>query len=108
MLAQGGKDGIGVLQEEGSAISGAGSDWQMAYRPFVATATGGSFGPGVELADVTTKFWMVLTRSTYPMTPAPVFTRFWEDGNTVLDYSANGGATWGGPSSLPSHTQPTA
>ncbi len=44
VLASGGQSGIGVLEEEGSAISGAGPDWQMDYRPFIATATGGSFG----------------------------------------------------------------
>ncbi len=32
-LASGGTDGIGVLEEEGSAITGAGSDWQIGLPP---------------------------------------------------------------------------
>ena len=97
VLAQGGKDGIGVLEEEGSAISGAGSDWQMAYRPFVATATGGSFGAPVELADVTGEVLDGVDALDLSEDTGTGVYALWEDGRTVLDYSPNGGASWDGP-----------
>ena len=97
VLAQGGIDGIGVLEEEGSAISGAGSDWQMAYRPFVATATGGSFGAPVELSDITGEVLDGVDALDVSDDSSTGVYAYWEDGNTVLDYSPNGGATWGGP-----------
>jgi hypothetical protein len=96
-LASGGTDGIGVLEEEGSAISGAGSDWQMAYRPFNATATGGSFGAPVELSDITGEVLDGVDAVDVSDDSGTGVYAFWEDGNTVLDYSANGGGTWGGP-----------
>jgi hypothetical protein len=96
-LASGGTDGIGVLEEEGSAISGAGSDWQMAYRPFIATATGGSFGAPVELSDITGEVLDGVDALDVSDDSSTGVYAYWEDGNTVLDYSPNGGASWGGP-----------
>jgi hypothetical protein len=96
-LASGGTDGIGVLEEEGSAISGAGSDWQMAYRPFVATATGGSFGAPVELSDITGEVLDGVDALDVSDDSSTGVYAYWEDGNTVLDYSPNGGASWDGP-----------
>ena len=96
-LASGGTDGIGVLEEEGSAISGAGSDWQMDYRPFIATATGGSFGAPVELSDITNEVLDGVDAVDVSDDSGTGVYAFWEDGKGVLDYSPNGGASWGGP-----------
>jgi hypothetical protein len=100
-LASGGQDGIGVLEEEGSAISGAGSDWQMAYRPFIATATGGSFGAPVELSDITGEVLDGVDAVDVSDDNSTGVYALWEDGNAVLDYSPNGGATWDGPVASP-------
>ena len=100
-LVSGGQDGIGVLEEEGSAISGAGSDWQMDYRPFIATATGGSFGAPVELADITSEVLDGVDAVNVSEDSGTGVYAFWEDGNTVLDYSGNGGASWEGPVASP-------
>jgi hypothetical protein len=96
-LASGGTDGIGVLEEEGSAISGAGSDWQMAYRPFIATATGGSFGAPVELSDITGEVLDGVDALDVSDDSSTGVYAYWEDGKGVLDYSPNGGASWDGP-----------
>jgi hypothetical protein len=53
VLAQGGADGIGLVEQEGDGFDGAGSQFTVDYRPFIATATGGTFGAPVQLADVT-------------------------------------------------------
>jgi hypothetical protein len=100
-LASGGESGIGVLEEEGSAISGAGSDWQMGYRPFIATATGGSFGAPVELSDITGEVLDGVDALDVSDDSGTGVYAFWEDGNTVLDYSPNGGAAWEGPVTSP-------
>ncbi len=96
-LASGGTDGIGVLEEEGSAISGAGSDWQMGYRPFIATATGGSFGAPVELSDITGEVLNGVDALDVSDDSGTGVYAYWEDGKGVLDYSPNGGASWDGP-----------
>lgn len=97
VLAQGGEDGIGVLEEEGSAISGAGSDYSLDYRPFVATATGGTFGAPVELADVTGEVLDGVDTVDLSEDSGTGVYALWEDGRTVIDYSGNGGASWEGP-----------
>ncbi len=98
VLAQGGQDGIGALEEEGSAISGAGSDYQLDYRPFAATATGGSFGAPVELADVTGEVLDGVDSLDLSEDSNTGVYALWESGRAVLDYSSNGGATWVLPS----------
>jgi hypothetical protein len=97
VLAQGGQDGIGVLEEEGSGVSGAGSDFQLDYHPFVATATGGSFGAPVELADVTGEVLDGVDALDLSEDSGTGVYALWEDGRTVIDFSGNGGANWGGP-----------
>ncbi|HEV3322505.1 MAG TPA: hypothetical protein VG147_10005 [Solirubrobacteraceae bacterium] len=95
VLAQGGQDGIGLLEEEGPCISGVGSGIGLYYHPFVATATGGSFGPGVKLADVTNETLCgVGTLDLAEDSGTGVYAE-WTDGQgLVLDYSGNGGAGW--------------
>jgi hypothetical protein len=97
VLASGGQDGIGLVEEEGSAISGAGSDYQLDYHPFVATATGGSFGAPVELADVTGEVLDGVDALDLSEDSGTGVYALWEDGRTVIDFSGNGGANWGGP-----------
>jgi hypothetical protein len=52
VLAQGGADGVGLIEQEGDGFDGTGSLYTLDYRPFVATVTGGSFGAPVQVADV--------------------------------------------------------
>jgi hypothetical protein len=101
VLASGGQDGIGLVEEEGSAISGAGSDFQLDYHPFIATATGGSFGAPVELADVTHEVLDGVDALDLSEDSGTGVYALWEDGKTVIDFSSNGGANWGGPVASP-------
>jgi hypothetical protein len=96
VLAQGGS-GIGVLEQQGSGVSGAGSDFALDYRPFDVTATGGSFGPPVELADVTQEVLDGVDALDLSEDSRTGVYALWEDGRAMIDYSANGGANWGGP-----------
>ncbi len=97
VLAEGGQDGIGVLEEEGNGIDGAGSDFQVVYHPFVATATGGSFGAGIELADVTGEVLDGVDSIDLSEDSGTGVYALWESGKAVIDYSSNGGSTWDGP-----------
>jgi hypothetical protein len=95
VLAQGGQDGIGLLEEEGPCISGAGSGVGLYYHPFEATAIGGSFGPGVKLADVTNETLCGVNTLDLAEDSGTGMYAEWTDGQgLVLDYSANGGASW--------------
>jgi hypothetical protein len=97
VLAQGGQDGIGVLEQEGSGISGEGSDYTIDYRPFDANSTGGTFGAPVELADVTAEVLDGVDQLDLSEDSSTGVYALWESGKAVLDYSGNGGATWDGP-----------
>jgi hypothetical protein len=98
VLASGGQDGIGMIEEQGSGVSGAGSEFTLDYRPFDATTTGGSFGPPVELSDVTTEVLDGVDALDLSEDSGTGVYAMWEDGQgTVIDYSADGGAQWGGP-----------
>jgi hypothetical protein len=102
VLAGGGQDGIGVLEEEGSAFSGTGSTDTLDYRPFIATATGGSFGAPVELSDVTGETLNgVNTLDVADDAGTGVYATWSDHQGLVLDYSANGGATWQAPAVVP-------
>jgi hypothetical protein len=97
VLASGGDDGIGVLENEGDGISGAGSTYTLDYRPFAATATGGGFGAPVLLANLTGKADEL---QAVDDSRTGVYAMWSEDG-VHLDYSPNGGATWDGPVVVP-------
>ena len=97
VVAGGGKDGIGVLEDEGDGISGAGSTYTVDYRPFKATATGGSFGNPVRLAKMTdyaSGLDLVEDAGTgvYAM---------WSENGIWVDYSPDGGVKWNAPIAVP-------
>ncbi|HSZ04870.1 MAG TPA: hypothetical protein VK778_06675 [Solirubrobacteraceae bacterium] len=96
VLASGGQDGIGLVEEEGNGIDGAGSEYTLDYHPFDATATGGSFGPGVELANVTQEVLDGVDSLDLSEDSSTGVYALWESGKAVLDYSGNGGAKWDG------------
>lgn len=97
VIASGGADGMGVLENEGSGISGAGSSYSLDYRPFVATAFGGGFGGPVQLAKLTGAADDV---DVVDDAGTGVYAMWSEDG-LHLDYSADGGKTWDGAVVVP-------
>ena len=104
VLASGGQDGIGVLEQEGSGVSGAGSAYTLDYRPFSATATGGTFGAPVQLSDVTGQTLNGIAGLDVVDDSGTGVYATWlqqKPGALVFDYSSTGGATWAGPSIVP-------
>jgi len=102
VLASGGQDGIGVVEEEGEGIDGAGSQITVDYRPFDATATGGTFGAPVQLADVThVSLGGVIDLDLSEDSGTGVYATWVDEQGLVLDYSANGGAGWEGSTVVP-------
>jgi len=98
VLVSGGGAGIGVVEQEGSGVDGAGSDYQIDFRPFTGTATGGSFGSPVELDDVSANVLTGVDDLDAAEDSGTGVYALWADGQgEVLDYSANGGAAWGPP-----------
>jgi hypothetical protein len=100
VLASGGGAGIGVLEEEGSGVSGlSGGPWTVDYRPFVATATGGSFGAAVELQDITNvSLDGGLAFDASEDNQTGVYASWVDKQGLVLDYSATSGSGWSGTS----------
>jgi hypothetical protein len=98
VLASGGGAGIGVLEEEGSGVSGlSGGPWTVDYRPFVATATGGSFGAAVELQDITNvSLDGGLAFDASEDNQTGVYASWVDKQGLVLDYSATSGSEWSG------------
>jgi hypothetical protein len=102
VLASGGQDGIGVVEEEGNGIDGAGSAWTIGYRPFDATASGGTFGAPVELTEVThVALDGVDALDLSEDSATGVYATWQDEQGLVLDYSPNGGASWEGPVVVP-------
>jgi len=102
VVASGGKDGIGELAQEGSGVSGAGSTYTLDYRPFIATATGGTFGSPVQLQDDTsTSLGGAINLDLADDSGTGVYASWEDNQGLVLDYSPNGGATWDGPVVVP-------
>jgi hypothetical protein len=96
-LASGGTDGIGVLEVEGNGVSGAGSTYTLDFRPFGATATGGSFGAPAQVAQ--------LSSAPNDLDVADdagtgVYA-LWSEGGLYVAYSPNGGASWDAPVLVP-------
>jgi hypothetical protein len=100
---EGGTQGIGVLENEGTGISGvADGTYTLDYRPFAinATATGGSFGAAALVAKLTGTADDIdvvddSTDGVYAM---------WSEDGLHVNYSADGGAVWGPPVLLPDPT----
>jgi hypothetical protein len=98
VLASGGGAGIGVIEEEGNGISGAGSTWTVDWRPFSPTATGGSFGSPVQLQDITAvSLDGAEDFDAVEDSAKGVYASWKDEQGLVLDYSPNGGASWDGP-----------
>ncbi len=93
VIASGGTAGMGVLENEGDGISGAGSTYTLDYRRFNATATGGSFGAPVQLASLT---GTADDLDAVDDSGTGVYAMWSKDG-LHIDYSPNGGASWDGP-----------
>jgi hypothetical protein len=100
VVASGGSAGVGVFEQEGSGVSGAGSTYTLDYRPFTATATGGSFGSPIELQD-NTSFGGAMNLDLAHDSGTGVYASWEDDQGLVLDYSPNGGASWDGPILVP-------
>ncbi len=98
VLASGGQDGVGLIEEQGSGVTGAGSEFALSYRPFTATSTGGSFGSPVPVANVTSQVLDGVNGIDLAEDSGTGVYALWEDEQgTVVDYSPNGGASWEGP-----------
>ena len=102
VLAQGGADGIGLVEQEGNGFDGSGSLFTVDYRPFLATAKGGTFGAPVQLADVTSvSLGGVINLDLSEDSGTGVYATWEDHQGLVLDYSSNGGAAWEGPTVVP-------
>ena len=98
VVVSGGGAGIGVVEQEGDGVDGAGSDYQLDFHPFTATATGGSFGSAVELSDVSSQVLTGVDNLDATEDSGDGVYALWADGQgEVLDYSADSGAAWGPP-----------
>jgi hypothetical protein len=98
-LASGSTDGIGVLEIEGNGVSGAApaSFYGLDYRPFIATATGGSFGSPVQLTQLSSA---PLDLDVADDSGTGVYA-MWSEGGLYVAYSPNGGASWDAPVLVP-------
>jgi hypothetical protein len=98
VLAHGGRDGIGVLEQEGNALDGKGSTYTIDYRKFLATASGGHFGSRVQLQNTPGgAFGLDVSDDS----AAGVYASWVGNHGLVVDFSPDGGAKWDGPVSLP-------
>ena len=102
VLAQGGTEGIGLVEQEGDGFEGTGPLYTVDYRPFLATSTGGAFGAPVELADVTHQsLGGVINLDLSEDSGTGVYATWQDEQGLLLDYSANGGAGWEGATVVP-------
>jgi hypothetical protein len=98
VVSSGGEAGIGVLENEGDGLSGAGSTYTLDYRPFVATATGGTFsGTPVLLAKMTD---YASDLDVVDDSGTGVYA-LWDEDGIHVDYSPNSGTTWDPPVGIP-------
>jgi hypothetical protein len=95
VLASGGQGGIGVFEQEGTGVSGAGTDYTLDYRPFIANVSGGSFGSAVALQDDTSHTLDgAIDLDAAEDSGTGVYVSWEDEQGLVLDYSANSGAAW--------------
>ncbi|HEY1689453.1 MAG TPA: hypothetical protein VGF95_11400 [Solirubrobacteraceae bacterium] len=102
VLASGGGSGIVALEEEGTGVSGAGSDYTLDSLAFNATSK--TFSGPVQLADVTGETLGGVDALDLSEDNHSGLYALWEDGDGAakLDYSSNSGASWEGPVAVPS------
>jgi hypothetical protein len=98
---EGGSQGIGVLENEGDGLDNAGTTYTLDYRPFVASATGGSFGAASQVANLTGAAGDI---DVVDDTTDGVYALFAGNGGLYVNYSADGGAVWGPPVAIPEPT----
>jgi hypothetical protein len=102
VVAHGGRDGIGVLEQEGNEFDGKGSTDTIDYRPFKATATGGHFGSPVKLQSVgSVTLDGASGLDVSDDTATGVYGSWVDEKGVILDFSPNGGKKWDGPLPLP-------
>ncbi len=106
VLASGGRDGIGVLEQEGSGVDGAGSTYTLDYRPFNLSTV--SFGSPVELSDITnTSLDGADDMDLSDDSGTGVYASWEDEQGLVMDYSPFGGEapfgvnSWLGPVTIP-------
>ncbi len=102
VVAHGGRDGIGVLEQEGNVFDGKGSTDTIDYRPFKTTATGGHFGSRVKLQNATS---ITLDGASgldvTDDSATGVYGSWVTEKGLTLDFSPDGGKKWGGSVPLP-------
>ena len=104
-LAQGGADGIGVLEQVGSEFDGLGSADTLVFRAFHPglTAATSSFGADVPVETLTPHVLVDAGSDDLSEDTGTGVYASWVDlQGLVLDYSSNGGANWDPPVVLPS------
>jgi hypothetical protein len=102
VLVSGGGAGIGELEEAGSGVDGAGGEFTIDYHQFSASATGGAFEAPVELSNVSGDVLDGVSAIDASEDSGTGVYSLWEDKQgSVIDYSANGGASWGEPTVAP-------
>jgi hypothetical protein len=101
-LASGGQAGIGVLEVEGNGVSGAApaSFYGLDWRPFIASATGGTFAGPTQVTQLSSA---PDNLDVAEDSGKGVYALYQEGGLHVV-YSPDGGATWDPPVVVP---QPT-
>jgi hypothetical protein len=97
ILTSGGSAGIGAIDEEGPGVAGtSGGDFQLDFHRFNATATGGTFGSAVKIVDLAGQTGGGVSALDATDDPGTGVYAMWLDSlGWVLDYSADGGTTWG-------------
>jgi hypothetical protein len=94
---EGGTQGIGVLENEGDGLDG-GTTFSLDYRPFEASASGGSFGGAALVSKLTDAAGDI---DVVDDSTDGVYAMWSGGGNLNANYSADGGAVWGPPVVIP-------
>ncbi len=103
---EGGTQGIGVLENEGTGLDGvSGGTYTLDYRPFQINSSenGGTFGAPALVAKLTSSASNI---DVVDDTTDGVYALFDTGGDYYVSYSADGGAVWGAPVEIPAPTLP--
>ncbi len=104
-LAQGGADGIGVLEQVGSEFDGLGTADTLVFRAFHPGVSAATSGFGADVPVVTLTPHVLVDAESDDLsedTGTGVYASWVDLQGLVLDYSPNGGANWDPPVALPS------